>query len=70
MKKKLDPKLRLNHRVTAMEFIFKTVCVTCQLTEGACKDFRSGDIEGCYKHCWWFRHAVYKVEEILNKYDK
>ena len=43
--KKLDPKLRLNHCVTAMEFIFKSVCVTCQLTEGACRDFRNGDIK-------------------------
>ena len=67
---KLDPKLRLNHHVTAMEFIFKSVCVTCQLTEGGCRDFRNGDIERCYKRCWWFNQAVHKVTKILDKYDR
>lgn len=67
---KLDPKLKLNHHVTAMEFIFKSVCVTCQLTEGACRDFHNGDLESCYKRCWWFGQAVRKVEKILDKYDK
>lgn len=70
MKKKLDPKLKLNHHITAMEFIAKSVCVTCSFTKGACRNFYSGNLESCYKCCWWFNQATCKVERVLDKYDK
>lgn len=65
----LDPKLKLNHHLTAMEFIAKTVCVSCVLKEGQCSNFLYGEYEDCYKHCRWFKHAVDEVTKILNKYD-
>lgn len=69
-KKKLDPKLKLNHHITAIEFIAKSVCVTCAFIEGACRSFHMGDYEHCYKRCWWFNQAVRKTEKILDKYDR
>lgn len=70
MKKKLDPKLELNHKVTAMEFIYKAVCVGCVLREGCCRLFYKGDLEDCYKRCWHFYKATVAIKKILDKYDK
>lgn len=67
---KLDPKIKLNHHLTAMEFIAKSVCTTCILTEGGCRNCRNGDLEDCYKRCWWFNQAVRKIEKVLDKYDR
>lgn len=69
-RKKLEPELELNHRVTAMEFIYKAICVGCVLREGQCRSFAHGDLEECYKRCWWFNQAVHKIKKILDKYDK
>ena len=60
----------INHRVTAMEFIYRAICVGCVLREGYCRLFCNGDLDNCYKRCWWFNQAVRKVEKVLNKYDK
>ncbi len=67
---KLDPKIKLNHHLTVMEFIAKSVCVTCTLKEGGCRTFRNGDFEDCYKRCWWFNQAVRKIEKVLDKFDR
>ena len=65
MKKKLDPKLELNHEVTAMEFIYKAVCVGCVLREGNCKPFNTGDLQKCYKQCWHFHKHYAPVKPLL-----
>lgn len=74
MKRKLDPKLQLNHMLAAQEFIYKTVCITCKLKEGMCGILFTGnlvvDLDKCYKHCWHYARAVDAVTKILNKYDK
>lgn len=69
-RKKLDPKLQLNHHLIAISFIASTCCVTCQFTEGACRDFCNGNWDDCFKRCYWFNQAVHKAEKILDKYDK
>ena len=67
---KLDPKLELNHKVTAMEFIYKAVCVGCVLREGNCKTFNHGDLWTCYNSCWHFHKATVAIKKVLDKYDK
>lgn len=67
---KLDPKLKLNHHVTAMEFIAKTVCTSCVIVEGMCRNFLNSDYDACYKECWTYARAVKDVAKVLDRFDK
>ena len=62
--------LQLNHDLTAKEFGRKAICVSCVIREGFCRPFCDGDLDKCYRKCWYYSKAVRAIKKVLDKYDK